>query len=136
MEIARYCIAGQRNEEIWTTQWKKIQTVGSVINLSIEKPRSCKKQTQRANASIEEPGNQSRSDYFKFNVYYLFIDHVLTELDERLSAVNKSIINAHLLLPKNSGDLSEEKLLSHYHVFLTSHEKENLTFDKFMLPTN
>ena len=29
------------------------------------------------------------------------IDHVLTELDECFSAVNKSIINVQLLLPKN-----------------------------------
>ena len=59
-------------------------------------------------------------------ITFNFIDHVLTELDERFSAVNKSIINAQLLLHKNFGDLSEEQLLSHSHVFLISHEKENL----------
>ena len=78
------------------------------INLTIVKPRIATTQRHRANA---EQVSQTPSDYYRINVYYLFIDHVVEQLDTQFSEEHMEIIAAESLIPLNIANLSENKIL-------------------------
>ena len=73
---------------------------------------------------------QTAKDYFRINIYYPFIDHVVGELEHRFdSSKHAGLIAANGLVPKNLESLqrqSTEDILSYYGKSLKNEERLNL----------
>jgi len=96
------------------------------VGITISKPRSVRLQRHRANAGAVD---QSPSDYYRINVYYPFIDHVVGELETRFSSDHEGLIAAQYLIPLYLPQLSQDKIDSlegYYAKFLTCGENEHL----------
>ena len=63
----------------------KIATGAGWPELSV--PRTCQRQTQRSNVIAETP-----KDYWRRSVFLPFLDHLLTELSSRFSAMTKAAV--------------------------------------------
>jgi hypothetical protein len=62
---------------------------------SLTAPRTTNRQKGRCNTPVE-----TTETYYKRNVYYPFIDHVISELAARFSNHHEKIDNLQILLPK------------------------------------
>ena len=96
------------------------------MGITISKPRSVGLQRHLANAGAVD---QSPSDYYRINVYYLSIDHVIGELETRFSSDHEGLIATQYLIPLYLPQLSQDKIDSlegYYGKFLTCEENEHL----------
>ena len=125
--LAQECIRDSRNEECWKKLWATtVLQIASAVGISISKPRSVGQQLHRANAGAVD---QSPSDYYRINVYYPFIDHVVDELETRFSSDHEGLIVAQYLILQHLQQLSQGKIVSledYYGKYLTYKEKELL----------
>ena len=77
--------------ETWLDQATKLaETVG----VSPSKPRTCSRQTLRANAPSETPRN-----YYRINLTTPFTDHLFMELNTRFDKVNLSLAEGFVVIP-------------------------------------
>ena len=89
-------------------------------------PRTAKVQCHRANAGASD---QSCSDYYKVNVYYPFVDHVISELDTRFSDHHEGLVAVQYLVPTLLSKLTQEKvelIKQYYGQYLSFEEREVL----------
>ena len=127
--LARECIRDSRSEECWKKLWARVLQIASAVGITIIKPRSVGLQRHRANAGAVD---QSPSDYYRINVYYPFIDHVIGELETRFSSDHEGLIAAQYLIPLYLPQLSQDKIDSiegYYGKFLTCEENERLNVE-------
>ena len=80
--LARECIRDSRNEECWE---------------STNSSRQCRLVDQS-------------STYYRLNVFYPFIDHVITELEIRFSHDHEGLVAVQHLIPTSLRDISERNL--------------------------
>ena len=126
---AKKCIQDARNDDCWGKLWSRIEVLALSIDLTIVKPKTATIQIHRANAGQV---NQTASDYYRINVYYPFIDHVIEQLETRFCNEHQEIIAADCLIPQNLHKLSDDKIamiLSYYGKIMTAREKSNLSFE-------
>ena len=72
---------------------------------------------------------QNPSEYYRVNVYYPFIDHVLAEIKTRFSDDHKGLIAAQNLVPVHLNKLMERQvdaICTYYGKFMTYAKKNNL----------
>ena len=94
------------------------------INVTLVKPRTTTVQRHRANAGH----NDQPSDYYRINVFYPFIDHVVGELETRFSIQHEGLIAAQNLLPLYLPKLTDrhiEKIKDYFSKHLDFSEKSN-----------
>ena len=108
MKRARQNIADQRTKAQWESMWKKIEAIGKKIDVEMKTPRCVGRQRYRENAVITT--DDIPKLYYRQNVNFPFIDHVLTELNERFADFNLHVIAAQLLRPRNVSNLSAENV--------------------------
>lgn len=128
VDTAKKCIKDARTEEVWKKVWERIEKIAEVIDVEVKKPRVTGSQRHRANAG-HDGSDQTISDYYKINVYYAFIDHVVEELDTRFPATHEGLIAAQCLVPSYLDRLNDEKInsiMGYYGRFLTFTEKDGL----------
>ena len=84
------------------------------MGITIAKSRTARLQCHQANAGAAD---QSSSDYYRINVYYPFIDHVVKELETRFSSDHEGLIAVHYLVPVHLPQLSQDHIdsLEYYH---------------------
>ena len=119
--LARECIRDSRNEACWGV-WNRMDRLSSTVGITIDKPRTARVQCHRANAGAAD---QSCSDYYRINVYYPFIDHVIKELETRFSSDHEGLVAVQYLVPFYLPQLSQDKvdsLNSYYGKILTCRE--------------
>jgi len=90
---------------------------------SLTAPRITNRQKGRSNNPSE-----TAEIYYKINVYYPFLDHVLSELAARFSNHHEKIGNLQILLPKfmkNKNDV-KNKLTEIHKMYLVNEKLENL----------
>ena len=121
---AKKCIQDKRTDDSWEKVWSRIEVLASSIDLTIVKPRTATIQMHRTNAGRV---NQTTSDYYRMNLYYPFIDHVMEQLEPRFSNEYHQIIAANYLIPpQNLRKLSDDKIamiLSYYGNLMITEEK-------------
>ena len=64
--------------------WVQIEVIAQAVGDTITKPRSANVQRHRANAGCNSD-QMTISDYYKVNVLFTFVDHVVQEIDSRFS---------------------------------------------------
>ena len=127
IQRAKECIQNARTDDVWNKVWARIGKIAETIGVEIKKPRIVGIQLYRANAGNSE--DQTPLNYFKINVYFKFIDHVVEELRTRFDNTHKGLITAQNLVPISLNLMTSEKikdLLDYYENFLTFIEKENI----------
>ncbi|KAK7132902.1 hypothetical protein R3I93_019224 [Phoxinus phoxinus] len=100
----RQVIANQRNEQGFSPCFQKATALANSVDVVPTKRRISVKQNYRPNVSTE-----SVEDHYRVNLFYPFIDHITTELDERFSESNEPALLAAYLVPKSLKKLSEER---------------------------
>lgn len=126
---AKKCIQDARKDDCWDKVWSRIELLASSINLTIVKPRTATIQRHRANAGQV---NQIPSAYYRINVYYPFIDHVIQQLETHFSDEHKEIIAAESLIPAYLSKLNSsniDMIVSYYGKFMSLEEKTNITVE-------
>ena len=130
VELAKECIHDARNEQTWATLWDRIQHVGQAAGIEITKPRTTTSQRHRENAGQPD---QTASDYYRVNVFYPFIDHVLQELQNRFNPeVHKGLIAAQYLVPSDLHLLTDthmKNIVEYYGKFLTRQESYGFEYE-------
>ena len=123
---AKVCIGNARNNKQWNTVWQRIEVLSDSIGISIKKPRVADRQTHRANAGTI---SQTDSDYYRINVYFRFIDHILQQLNDRFTEEHIDVIAAQQLVPGNIENLETSHLVAikkFYGKYLDHHEMLSL----------
>ncbi len=100
----RQVIAKQRNEQGFSPCFQKATALANSVDVVPKKRRITVKQNYRANISTE-----SVEDHYRVNLFYPFIDHITSELDERFSESNEPALLAAYLVPKSLKKLTEER---------------------------
>ena len=106
--LARECIRDARKNICCERVWKRIEQVATSVNVTMVLPRTPNVQYHRANAAVNR-AEQSPSDYYKGNVYYSFIDHVIVVLDTRFFDNHKGLMAAQYLMPVHLNNLTESQ---------------------------
>jgi hypothetical protein len=66
----------------------------SAIGVEPSQPRAVGRQRHRANAPT-----QSVEDYYKVNIFYPFVDHIIAQLNDRFSENMKDVLFASYFIP-------------------------------------
>ena len=109
-----------RQDSCWDKVWNRIEQVASSTGIVMEKPRTARIHRYRANATTT-PESETPSDYYRINVYYPFIDHVIQELEVRFSNDHSGLVAAQHLIPAYLSSLAEsdiESISTYYSKFL------------------
>ena len=104
--------------------WSRISQVADSINVTLIKPRTTTVQRYRANAAH----NDQPSEYYRINVFYPLIDHVVGELETRFSIQHKGLITVQNLFPLYLPKLTDrhiEKIKNYFTNHLNFSEKSN-----------
>ena len=102
--------------------WERIDVLASTVGVTVVKPRTARMQCHRTNAG---DADQSCSDYYRVNVYFPFIDHVIRELETRFSSDHDGLVAFQHLIPYYLPQDKVDSLHEYYVKFLTYEEKEN-----------
>ena len=124
--LAKECIKSARGDEFWQKVWSRISQLTDSINDTLIKLLTTTVQRHRANAAH----NDQPSDYYRINVFYPFIDHVVGELETRFSIQHVGLITAQNLFPLYLPRLTDrniEKIKNYFSKHLDFLEKSNLT---------
>jgi hypothetical protein len=74
----------------------KTTAIADTIGIELSKPRTVGWMTNRANAAFAE---DSVPSYYRMNAFFSFVDHSLSELDERFPEQTRPSFLAFQLLP-------------------------------------
>ena len=116
------CLDDKRsNDASFLTVWEVAESLASVADVDLKQPRQVQRQRNRVN--MESCSDQ---EYFKRDIYYPFLDHILSELRSRFNKHNSRIIT-HLwsLIPRFISSYSFSDLqpaLAMYGHFLESEQ--------------
>jgi len=127
--LATVCIHDSRTENCWRKLWKRIDQFSSSVGIIINKPRTARVQRHCANSGAT---SVICPDYYQINVYYPFMDHVISELETRFSCGHEGLVAIQYLVPFHLPQLSQKKidsLCSYYNKCLNYEEKEDLITD-------
>jgi hypothetical protein len=82
----------KKRAEGYDALWDKVCEFAETEAIDIAMPRCAKRQTKRANAPAETP-----KEYWKRNLFYPFLDHLISELKDRLCKPKPRLMAQHLL---------------------------------------
>ena len=110
--LSKEAINKVRAPDMWIKLWDCILSVANANDIEVGKPRTTASQKHRAHASLDNTKSQSPQDYYRINVYFAFIDHVVLELNTRSEILeeHKGLIAANALVPTNLESLQQEQV--------------------------
>ncbi|KAM3843293.1 52 kDa repressor of the inhibitor of the protein kinase-like [Diretmus argenteus] len=99
----REVIAQERCEEGFSVCFEKATALANSVDVVPTKRRISVKQSYRANSPSE-----TVEDHYRVNLFYPFIDHLLSELDGRFAERNEPAMVAAYLVPAHLTKLTKE----------------------------
>ena len=93
-ELIQTVEAFRSGEHTHTKLYTRAVKCASTIGVEPSRPRAVGRQRHRANAPT-----LSVEDYYKVNIFYPFVDHILAELRERFSEDMKDVLFASYFIP-------------------------------------
>lgn len=121
VHISKSCVQDNRTNEYWERLWVRIETIAQAVGTTVTKPRTANIQRHRANAGCSS--DQTTSNYYKVNVFFPFVDHVVQEIEARFSQQHQGLVLADRLSMAMGIDTSDEnEILKYYNKFLTFQE--------------
>jgi hypothetical protein len=99
-------IVAQRSDTVFNRCiWMKTTAIAGSIGIELSKPRTVGRMTNGANAAFAE---DSVPSYYRINAFFPFVDHCLSELNERFPEQTRPSLLAFQLLPSRVQDISAE----------------------------
>ncbi len=77
--------------------WAEIQSDAEEIGFEIMIPRMCKRQKNRSNAGATDP-NMTAEKYYRINVFIPFLEHVLSEMQNKFVAHRNILLSFQILM--------------------------------------
>ena len=96
--------AERLDESVWDELYQSALDLSEPFDIVENMPRRCGRQTTRANHPADTP-----KQYWKFSLYYAFIDHMIMELESRLIK-SENRFYAQYLLPRVIGNITNEQI--------------------------
>ena len=107
-------VAEQRNDErLWDELYDKSVELAASVDVNPSKPRTVGRQQHRGNAPSD-----TVSGYWRLNMFLPFMDHLASELSDRLLQAEDRLL-AQYLIPANSSNLTDEHIHAIYTAFKT-----------------
>ena len=101
----RTVIISKRTNEDFEKIFERARIVAQSVDCSLEIPRQVARQQHRANAPATTP-----CEYWRINLFFPFIDHLMTQFDERFPESSRNMYLGYYLIPKYLPQLDDEKL--------------------------
>ena len=101
----RTVIISKRTNEDFEKIFERARIVAQFVDCSLEIPRQVARQQHRANAPATTP-----CEYWRINLFFPFIDHLMTQFDERFPESSRNMYLGYDLIPKYLPQLDDEKL--------------------------
>lgn len=99
-------INDQRSEEVYhRCIWSKATAIADSIGIQLQKPRTAGQMRHRANAAL----TGTAEEYYRINTYLPFVDHCLSELNNRFSDETRPSFLAFKLLPGRINTLTRHE---------------------------
>lgn len=100
-------------DEVFHNLFMEVKEIADKLDIELKKPRIVGRQTQRLNIIAQTP-----EEHYKLTIYIPLLDHVLTDLNDRLSQEVLNLFNLRVVLPKGSQSREEidklEKVVKFY----------------------
>ncbi|XP_062503905.1 52 kDa repressor of the inhibitor of the protein kinase-like [Corticium candelabrum] len=107
-KLLRSTIAAQRNEQQFGQVWRKAKAIAEELQTEIRMPRMTARSKHRSNAGVGTLESECPEAYFRRNVFYTFIDHTVTQLEERFPNSSEGMFLGFSLLPNFVLDLTTD----------------------------
>ena len=101
----RTVIISKRTNEDFQKIFQRARIVAQSVDCSLEIPRQVARQQHRANAPATTP-----FEYWRINLFFPFIDHLMTQFDERFPDSSRNMYLGYYLIPKYLPQLDDEEL--------------------------
>lgn len=94
--LVKSCLEDTRNEveEFHSNCFEQATKLSSALDIPVTKPRTCKRQTKRDNMPAE-----TIKDYFRMSITIPFLDHLISQMDTRLSNLHERALIGLKLVP-------------------------------------
>ncbi len=109
-KLCRETILLQRQESKFDVLWEKATAIADTIDIVLSKPRTVACSRFRSNAGSEL--DSGAMEYYRRNVYYPFIDHCVSQFNERFPATAESLFLWYKLLPSKMCSLTEGDIVA------------------------
>ncbi|CAC5416033.1 unnamed protein product [Mytilus coruscus] len=86
----------RQDDTIWESLFEEVKNIANEHDIEPSCPRQVGRQQNRANVPVD-----SASDYWRRVLYYVFLDHLINELQQRL-IVTEPRFQANCLLPSQA----------------------------------
>lgn len=107
-------VSQQRNDQaLWDELYDKAVALAASVDVLPSQPRGALRQQHRQNVPAD-----TISGYWRRNMFLPFMDHLTTELSDRLLNAEDRY-SAQFLLPKNVQQLTDNRIQSIYQTFIT-----------------
>lgn len=124
-KVVRRMIENERNDDsVWDALYEKALELATDVDVEPTMARNVGQQRNRANAPA-----QTVSQFWKVNMYLPFVDHLLTELEDRLLQ-SSDRFKAQWLIPANvqQSRLPDEQCLEIFEAFSSNLDVDQVTF--------
>ncbi|XP_060585819.1 uncharacterized protein LOC132741624 [Ruditapes philippinarum] len=102
-------LRNERNDaDVWDALYDKASNIAAEFDIQPSRPRRAARQNHRANPDVH-----TVSDYWKVTLFYVFLDHLVQEIESRILS-NQDRFAAQYLLPKRLHQLQVEMLPAIY----------------------
>ena len=101
----RTVIISKRTNEDFEKIFERARIVAQSVDCSLEIPRQVARQQHRANAPATTP-----CEYWRISLFFPFIDHLMTQFDERFPESSRNMYLGYYLIRKYLPQLDDEKL--------------------------
>lgn len=98
----------QRVESKFESVWEKATTIADSIGVALSKPRTATCSRYRSNAGCDLDADVK--EYYRRNVYFPFIDHCVSQFNERFPDTAQSLFLGYKLLPSKLSSFKEEDI--------------------------
>ena len=105
--LCKDTVLSQRQDSKFIILWRKATVLAESIDTVLSKPRTAKRSIFRNNVECE---SESCIEYYRRNVYFPFIDHCVTQFNQRFPESAQSLYLGYKLLPSKVSSMSDEDL--------------------------
>ena len=92
IHISKACAHDNRTGEFWNTLWVWNEVIAQAVGNTITKPPTVNVQRHCANLACNS--DQTISEYYKVNVFFTFVDHVVQLRSRRHVLMTSSRLNS------------------------------------------
>ena len=111
-KLCQSTILSQRNETKFNNLWSKAKAIAGEVGTELTKPRTSRSSYFRSNAGADNEDADDAESYYRRNIFYPFVDHCVTEFNQRFSDSAESMFIGYKLLPSKVSVVTTQEMES------------------------